>query len=283
MSESQFAAEQSKYGQVALRHFGISHVPSYLALVWTVCGLLALLEWICAWLASESTAAFGARVARRAGILSWAILALVVVNLFIPVRQLEALPEAVPHWEFHLGQARAALPADADFAKPPLPSPARYALHAVRAVVSSLGFGRHDYLTEKLFWLAIGSIETSAPDWMFSVLSLFIAIGLVLLFWRIGATENGPRLILVLATLAGLIASLMLTAMGSILSPATPTLHGRYLMGFHVALLLLATVGFKGPVLRLQWRAPNLFAWLCLGSVILIHGSCLQLEWSRYF
>jgi hypothetical protein len=286
-STQQYWSEHHVYIGLALRRFGISHLPSfvssYVALVWAACVLLAGLEWICAWLASESTAAVGVVVAKTSIVLTCAVIGLMATNLFLPMQSLDSLTEAVPHWEFHLGQARAALPADASFERPPLPSPSQYSKQALRAVVTSLGFGNHDYLTEKLFWLAIGSIETSAPEWILSTLSTLVGLGLAFLFWRIAATGNGPRLVQVLFTLAGLIACLALTAIGSVTSPATPSLHGRYLMGFHIILVLLASIGFKTPVLYLLWRAPMVFASVCLAAVVIVHASCFWIELGRYF
>ena len=282
-STPQFRSQQSEYAALALRNVGIHSVPPYLGTVWLVCGVLACLEWVCSFLATEGTAHVGAFFARFGSIFAWALIALAVANVFVRPSEMDALPEAVPHWEFHVGRARAVPLADADFARPPLPTPRHYAATAVKAVVSSIGIGYHDYLIEKLFWLAGGSIETAAPNWMLSFLMALMVAGLAGLFFRIAATRNSPRLLQVLFTLAGLAICLVLTAVGSIVSPASPSLHGRYLIGFHVTWLLVSFIGFKSPVLFVQWRKPVWFATGWIACILAIHGTCYWIELDRYF
>ena len=282
-STPQFRTQQSEYAALALRNVGIHSVPPYLGTVWLVCGILACVEWVCSFFATEGTARIGAFFARFGSIFAWALIAVAVANLFVRPTEMDALPEAVPHWEFHVGRARAVPPADADFARPPLPTPKHYAATAVKAVGSSVGIGYHDYLIEKLFWLAGGSIETAAPNWILSCLMALMVAGLAGLFFRIAATRNSPRLLQVLFTLAGLALCLILTAVGSIVSPANPSLHGRYLIGFHVTWLLVSLIGFKSPVLFVQWRKPVWFATGCIACMLAIHGSCYWIELDRYF
>ncbi|HTI68432.1 MAG TPA: hypothetical protein VMF06_00575 [Candidatus Limnocylindria bacterium] len=283
LATPQFRAQQGEYAALALNHIGIHVVPSYLGMVWLCCALFAGFEWVCSLVASETSATLGAVLAKFSVVLGWVAIGLIVVNMFVRPTELEALPEAVPHWEFHVGRARAVPLATDTFERQPLPSPLHYAATAMKAVATSVSLGHHDYLTEKLFWLTVGSIETGAPNWILSMLFALIAGGLAWLFFRISATRNGPRLVQVIFILVGLAICLAATAIGSIVSPAYPTLHGRYLIGFHITWFLVALVGFKSPMLYVQWRSPRLFAIVWLGLVLLIHGTCFVIELDRYF
>lgn len=250
------------------------------------CGLLALLEaGVSSWSSSSSRGPGGTKARRWPGIrvAALAVLAGLAVNTVTGPHQAMALHEAVPLWDFfphrQLLLPPAVLPAPPDANPPMVP----YVEGVVRAFASSWGGGEGDYLVAKTFWLENGYLDSLAPSWELRVLTTFFALGLVLLLWRLSDHPSRARAVRLLAVLVGVFGALAAYAVAARASVATPTLHGRYLIGLYLALLGVCFLGWKGILVRWQVRRPlRLALWLVLVPVLLQAASyAVALE--RYF
>jgi hypothetical protein len=84
-------------------------------------------------------------------------------------------------------------------------------------------------------------------------------------------------------TLGGLFAALVLLALGSKTSVASPSIHGRYLMGVYVLLIPVAFLGWKGLMVRWESRSPRKIAFLLVVPMLLLQAAGIVTTIHRYF
>ncbi len=266
-----------------LKRVGWSWLPSYWMLV--VVGSLGL------WLV-ERLAVMGRLLRGREGrgkrivwleMVALAMLLGMAWNAFTPAPHLGMLMEAVPGWEYLPGQERLlpqiGLPAPPD----PAPLPWAYVRSVLASFFSSWGPGDADYMTSTLFWQLDGYLDTLMPSGVRQFVTTLLVCGLAVLLWRISERRTWGRLGRLAMTLGGLFAALVLLALGSKTSVASPSIHGRYLMGVYVLLIPVAFLGWKGLMVRWESRSPRKIAFLLVVPMLLLQAAGIVTTIHRYF
>ena len=86
-----------------------------------------------------------------------------------------------------------------------------------------------------------------------------------------------------MAVVEGTFATLVALAVAASATPATPTLHGRYLIGVYLAFLGVCFLGWKGLLVTFQERRPLLVALGLVLPPIVLHVGSLTVVFQRYF
>jgi len=82
---------------------------------------------------------------------------------------------------------------------------------------------------------------------------------------------------------AALLAAVILLAVGARLSMASPSLHGRYLIGVYVMFIPVAFLGWKGLFLRWEVRRPTRLALMLVVPMLALQLSSVLTMLFRYF
>jgi hypothetical protein len=267
----------------ALSRVGWAWLPSYWMVVVVGCVGLWLLEGV-----SVVAMKLWSREGRGKRMVWLEMVALAIVaglcwNAFWPAPHLGMLMEAVPGWEYLPGQERLlpriGLPAPPD----PSPLPWEYVRSVLASFFSSWGPGDADYMTSTLFWQLDGYLDTLMPGWVRQFLTTLLACGLAVLLWRISERKNWGRLGRLALTLGGLFAALVVLALGSKTSAASPSIHGRYLMGVYVLLIPVAFLGWKGLMVRWESKSPRKIAFVLVVPMLLLQSAGIVTTIYRYF
>jgi len=258
-------------------------VPPYSVLVLLGCSALALIERVATWCCPFNAGDGRGRGMAWVGGLSLAIVAGLLFNAIRPAPSLGMLMEAVPSWEFLPHQGNLLPRADLAAPPDPSPSPQAYAWSAVKSFVASWGPGDADFMTSRLFWQASGFLDTLAPDGVRWFLTTLFAVGLALQLWRIAQRKNRVRFGRLLLFGAALLAAVILLAVGARLSMASPSLHGRYLIGVYVMFIPVAFLGWKGLFLRWEVRRPTRLALMLVVPMLALQLSSVLTMLFRYF
>ena len=258
-------------------------LPPYSVLVLMACATLALIERVATWCCPFNGGDGRGRGMSWVGGLSLAVLVGLLLNAVLPAPQLGMLLEAVPSWEFIPHQENLLPRADLAAPPDPSPSPQAYAWSAVKSFVASWGPGDADFMTSRLFWQACGFLDTLAPEWVRWFLTTLLAGGFAIQLWRIAQRKNRVRFGRLLLFGAALMASVVLLAVGARLSMASPSLHGRYLIGAYVMLIPVAFLGWKGLILRWEVRRPTRLALLLVVPMLALQLSSVLTMLFRYF
>jgi hypothetical protein len=157
-----------------------------------------------------------------------------------------------------------------------------YVKSAVAACATFLRFGRPDNLTSITFWGGFGWLDTLPPNLFVSLLAASSGLSLVMLLVWVARTASSRLLVWLMCAGAGFVLSA--AAYAFIIVRATPAdLHGRYLLGLYVCVLVIAWSSVARTVDSGWIRHPDRWiaaAWLCcLG----IHAYCLTFILARYF
>lgn len=163
-----------------------------------------------------------------------------------------------------------------------LPSAADYAQRAVLAGLTLFRAAQPDYLTSVTFWGGFGWLDTLLPDRLVSLLAAasgLAAVALLLWIARTGAVRTAVAIAL---AAAGATASLAAYALSVILlTPAD--LHGRYVLGLYLCVLLLAWSGVPRAAEAGWLRSPLAAAAAAMLGPAAVHGFALAFVTLRYF
>jgi hypothetical protein len=157
-----------------------------------------------------------------------------------------------------------------------------YVRRVVLACLTFLRFGRPDNLTSISFFGGFGWLETLAPEWLVSVLAGASGVALVLLLAWIARTGSGRALVWLLCAVAGF--ALSAAAYGLTIIKAMPAdLHGRYLLGLYLCVLVIA---WSAAARIANDSSPRRLAWIAAiigASSLGVHVFCLTFILKRYF
>jgi hypothetical protein len=163
------------------------------------------------------------------------------------------------------------------------PPPARdYVQRAVMACLTLLRFGRPDNLTSITFWGGFGWLETLVPNPLISLLAAASGVALVLLLVWVARTASGRTLVW-LACAAGGLALTAATYALSILRATPADIHGRYLLGLYIALLVIAWSALARMDKSGWIRRPDLVVAIGGMACLAVHAYCLTFILARYF
>jgi hypothetical protein len=165
-----------------------------------------------------------------------------------------------------------------DFASPP-----PFADYMNQVMLSELTFFRlryHDHLLSSSFWAGFGWLDAIPPDWFIGTLSALTGSALVALLWYMRKNRMTAGLVVFGFVAAGFAATLTLYAY---LTKAFADLHGRYLIGLYLSVLLL---GWLLPALKPAGEKPRTWRVRCLlmfTLCIAAHAYSLYFILHRYF
>lgn len=163
------------------------------------------------------------------------------------------------------------------------PEPGDYVADVLAAGLTLFRFGPPDRLTSYTFWAGFGWLETGPPELLVSVLATASGLALVALLLWIATTGATRAAVWVALVLLGYAASL--AAYAFVVASVTPAdLHGRYLLGLYVWLLLICWSSLGRVVDSQAWlrRAPWI-PLLCTALAAVIHALSLSAIVQRYF
>ena len=161
------------------------------------------------------------------------------------------------------------------------PTQSAYIRAAVLAGLTFLRPGSPDFLTSVAFWQGFGWLDTIPSVALASLLATASGIALVSLLVQIAHARASRALVWICCAILGYAATLAAYAMSVIrLTPAD--LHGRYLLGLYLCMLLIAwssVARLDGSNRRIAAALPPALALGCLA----VHGWCLAAIVQRYF
>ncbi len=258
-------------------------VPPYWMLVLIACGGLAIVERVASAGFPLNPGDGRGRGMRWVGGLAVAVIALLGFNAVWPAPQLGMLMEAVPGWEFIPNQAqllpRADLPAPPD----PAPSVSAYTGNVLKSFIASWGPGDADFMLSRLFWQSDGYLDTLMPEWIRWFLTSLLGAGLAIQLWRISQRRNRVRFGRLLFVGLGLLAALVILAVGARSATASPSLHGRYLIGIYCMLIPVAFLGWKGLIVRWELRHAHRIGLLLVVPMLVLQLTGILTTIFRYF
>jgi hypothetical protein len=167
---------------------------------------------------------------------------------------------------------------------PAFPPPVwTYVRQAVIVCGTFLRFGAPDMLTSLDFWGGFGWLDTPAPAVL--VQGLAIASGAVLiglLAWT-GMAASGRTLVALTCVALGFVASVAAYAYSVVHIIGVADLHGRYLVGLYLTVLVVAWTGAARlvPMLTPRWRHGVAVA--AAAGILATHTYCVCMILRRYF
>jgi hypothetical protein len=141
--------------------------------------------------------------------------------------------------------------------------------------------GSPDFLTSVTFWQGFGWLDTIPSAALASLLSTATGIAFICLLVQVGRTRASRTLVWICCAIVGYAATLAAYALSVIrLTPAD--LHGRYLLGLYLCIVLIAWSSLAQLEVSGRRRTALLPQLLALGCLA-IHGYCLAAIVQRYF
>jgi len=163
-----------------------------------------------------------------------------------------------------------------DPAHPPAPVP--YVRAAVSAGLTFFRPASPDFLTSVAFWQGFGWLDTIPSVALASLLASASGVAFVCLLLWVVRTRATRVLVWIYCTILGYAATFAAYAFSVIrLTPAD--LHGRYLLGLYLCMLLIVWSG----VARLNRRVFNALPPALGVGCVVIHAYCLAAILQRYF
>jgi hypothetical protein len=167
-----------------------------------------------------------------------------------------------------------------DLAHPP--GVVEYVKHAELACLTFLRFGRPDSLTSVTFWGGFGWLETLPPDLFVSLLATASGLALVgLLVWMARAT-SGRAFVWLACGFSGFVLSIAAYAF-SVLRITPADLHGRYLVGLYLSVLVIAWSGVARAAESASIRRSRVIMATAVSCCLTAHAYCLTMILARYF
>jgi len=158
------------------------------------------------------------------------------------------------------------------------PAPAAYVRSAVLTGLTFFRPGSPDFLTSVAFWQGFGWLDTIPSVALASLLASASGVAFVCLLLWVARTRATRVLVWICCTTLGYVAAFAAYALSVIrLTPAD--LHGRYLLGLYLCILLIAWSG----VTRLNRRVFNALPPALGVGCVVIHAYCLAAIVQRYF
>ena len=162
------------------------------------------------------------------------------------------------------------------------PPPVSEYVKGVVPVILTIGRLRNpDLLTSVTFWGGFGWLETRPPDWFITVLAGATCLAAIVLLARTARGSDARRAAWLAALFGGFVASTVLY--GIMVMTAVPVidLHGRYLFGLYLPVVLVAWSWSWETGLAARHRRIAAAGWAF--AIAAINGYCLRLILQRYF
>lgn len=163
------------------------------------------------------------------------------------------------------------------------PPAAGYVRDALLAGLTGLRLRKPDHLTSVTFWTGFGWLDTLPDPRLVSLLAGATGVCLIVLLIQISRSRDVRRALWLLFAVIGYIASVAAYAW-SVITATPADLHGRYLVGLYLSMLLICW----SPVASLasRWRQSVSGEWLAFAgglTSVTIHAYCLRVILLRYF
>jgi hypothetical protein len=163
-----------------------------------------------------------------------------------------------------------------------LPSTRSYVVGTLLPALTMFRFGHADFLTSQSFWTGYGWLDTFLPAWLVTMLTVSTGTSFVItLLWiaRMRAYRIGFSCFLLIAALVAAFAA----AAFSVLRATPGDLHGRYLLGIYLCLVLLCWHWLTRIIPHAGRRTKAAVLVTCSLCVIMVHGLAFATILSRYF
>ena len=162
------------------------------------------------------------------------------------------------------------------------PAAGQYVLRMLLSASTMFRLTRPDFLTSQSFWSGFGWLDTALPNWTVIFLAASTGAALMLtmvLIAKRGALRSGAHVFLVMA---GLVVA-FLTSSFAVVRSTPADLHGRYLMGIYVCLVVLCWHCLSTLTDEARPPSRNTVLMICGFSVLAIHGIAFVTILQRYF
>jgi len=162
------------------------------------------------------------------------------------------------------------------------PPASDYVRRVLLACLTFLRFGRPDNLTSISFFGGFGWLETLAPEWLVSLLAGASGLALVLLLAWIARAGSARALVWVGFAAAGF--ALSSAAYGLTIIKTMPAdLHGRYLLGLYLCVLVICWSGVARVTDRRSVTSRAVALGTAMACVVAVNAYCLAFILARYF
>jgi hypothetical protein len=161
--------------------------------------------------------------------------------------------------------------------RPPLLEYAKTVLHAF---VDGLGPGPADWYIVNHFWGSLGWLDTVLPWWLITFMRIATGLGLFALCVS-SLLRGAPRnsILLTTASLAGILAMLVATVvLYHSYYAITVNVHGRYLLGIYLFVLVLAAEGYRR--IFAKWFSSYLLPFSAASAACLLAASIQSVSWT---
>jgi hypothetical protein len=162
------------------------------------------------------------------------------------------------------------------------PGLAQYIRDAELACLTFLRFGRPDSLTSGTFWVGFGWLEAPPPDWFISLLAAASGLALVALLVWVALTASGRALVWLSCAALGFVLSVAAYAF-SVLRVTPADLHGRYLLGLYLSVLVIAWSAVPRLMQQGWIRWPRAATATAVAGCLCVHAYALTFILARYF
>jgi hypothetical protein len=162
------------------------------------------------------------------------------------------------------------------------PGAAAYVKNALAAGLTIFRFARPDHLTSISFWGGFGWLDALLPEVLVSLLSAASGLALIVLLLWIARTRSVRAGVWLTFALAGYALSFAAYAL-SIIRFIPADLHGRYLLGLYLCLLLICWSGLPRIVDAGWIKHPRRLYAVAGVCCLAVHVFSLSVILRRYF
>jgi hypothetical protein len=162
-----------------------------------------------------------------------------------------------------------------------MPPPGEYVKSVMAVAMTMFRLANVDFLTSWSFWGGFGWLETVPPAAFVSALVAASGLAFSTLVYLVAREGDVRALTRILLALAGAAASMAAYAL-SVVSVTPADLHGRYLIGLYLSMLVIAW----SAVPRLAVLRPNrvgFFRASVAAACVIVHVVSLAVILRRYF
>jgi len=161
------------------------------------------------------------------------------------------------------------------------PPPGEYLASVMAVAVTMFRLTNVDFLTSWSFWGGFGWLETVPPAAVVSVLVAASGLAFSALVYRLARDGDVRALPRVTLALAGAAASMAAYAL-SVVSVTPADLHGRYLIGLYLSMLVIAW-SVMPRLAALRPTQATLVRTVCAAACVTVHLIALAVILRRYF
>jgi len=163
------------------------------------------------------------------------------------------------------------------------PAVRAYVTQAVLVCGTFLRFGTPDHLTSMDFWGGFGWLETLAPSLLVQGLAAASGAALIALAVWTAVTASERTLVALACVALGFVVSVATYAFSLVRFVGIADLHGRYLLGLYLSVLVVAWSGAARLAAALPARGRQVMTAAAAAGILATQTYCLCMILLRYF